>query len=75
MAMSRKNYRAVAESIKGRLEANYEDAYNEVLVEISALARDLARVFKQDNHNFRYDKFFEACGLDSFGYHPSVAID
>ena len=67
MAMSRKNYWAIAGAIKGRVEANVED---KVLGEIAALARDLAREFKRDNHNFRYDVFFAACGLDSFGELP-----
>lgn len=30
--------------------------------------RALAVVLKEDNPRFRYDTFYEACGLDSYGY-------
>lgn len=65
MAMSRQNYNATAATVKHHL-----DMYNKLdreRVAIAKLVRDLAADFKADNSAFRYDRFFEACGLDSFG--------
>jgi hypothetical protein len=34
---------------------------------VAKVARKLAHAFKNSNREFRYDKFFAACGLDSWG--------
>lgn len=35
---------------------------------VAELARKIADTLKADRSQFRYDTFFAACGLDSFGY-------
>jgi hypothetical protein len=57
--------------IKQRLECTaLDDASGfaldrlETRAAIAKTARKLADAFKNDNRNFRYDKFFAACGLD-----------
>lgn len=34
---------------------------------VKQLTQRLAEEMKRDNPRFRYDKFFEACGLDGWG--------
>ena len=66
--MSRKNYRAVAEIIKRHLDAEMEGQSGEAARQaIASVARSLADHFKAENYNFRYDKFYEACGLNEWG--------
>jgi len=62
--MTRKNYRSVAEGIKHVLDSDENPIFKRA---VAATTRSLAEEFKRDNSNFRYDKFYEACGLDSFG--------
>lgn len=68
--MSRKHYREVAENIAyevrllGGLTPVRRLAKSEV---IEQWAGSMALMFKHDNSNFRYDTFFEACGLDAYG--------
>lgn len=62
MSATRKDYRAAAAAFAGALASYPESAEG-----ISRAARDLATHFKSDNPRFRFDIFFEACGLDSFG--------
>lgn len=64
MSMTRKDYRAIAEQIKWSLKGANEDATQGV----AQTARNVADALKADNSRFRYDTFFEACGLDSYGY-------
>lgn len=68
MSMSRKDYRAAAAVIKAELEqvADYSDRFV-AQASIASIARALAENFKRDNSAFRYDTFFEACGLDYDG--------
>lgn len=41
---------------------------------IEYLVEDIAISLKTDNSKFRYDTFFEACGLDGFGKFPTKVI-
>ncbi len=36
---------------------------------VAVAARAVADVLKADNPRFRYDAFFDACGLDPYGVH------
>lgn len=64
--MHRKNYKAIAESIHSTL---YDTPFTtpEFKEGVRQTAIHLADVLRADNPNFRYDFFFEACGLDAFG--------
>lgn len=64
--MSRKHYRDVATAIHDA-QTIADDATRKA---IAALARELADRFRRDNAAFRFDRFFEACGLDAFGDMP-----
>jgi hypothetical protein len=63
--MTRKDYRITAETIR----TNLENAPTPEIAEyVAKLTRQIADDFKWGNSNFRYDKFFETCGLDGWGY-------
>lgn len=64
MATSRKDYRAAAEAFKVASAFERREARDA----LAHAARLLADHFKRDNPAFRYDRFFEACGLDAFGH-------
>jgi hypothetical protein len=64
MAMSRKDYRAFAAVLKESLEASETQGEKYI---VARTAKELAVTMKSDNSNFRYDTFFEACGLDGWG--------
>lgn len=64
MAMSKKDYELIAETIEYRLATALTP---EVAEGVASVARELAGRFKGDNYRFRYDTFFKACGLDSWG--------
>lgn len=66
MAITQKNYRAFAEEIKLSIARDVGEGGGGQ--EIASVARRIADVMKADNPRFRYDTFFEACGLDSYGY-------
>ncbi len=66
MTATRKLYNEVADTIKFRVGM----AEGDELKTVASLVRDLANDFKRDNRAFRFDRFFEACGLDSVGYPP-----
>lgn len=61
---SRKLYREIAESIRtnmiGMAPMQAKGA--------AYIARAVASDLKRDNHSFRYDRFYEAAGLDYNGY-------
>jgi hypothetical protein len=59
---SRRFYTAIAGNFKAALDREHD------LDAIASVARDVATTCKIDNPNFRYDWFFDACGLDSHGY-------
>lgn len=63
--MTRKHYREVAEAFRRATHDAYPDTHTQMVV--AELARDLADLFKRDNSSFRYDTFFEACGLNEWG--------
>lgn len=68
--MSRKHYREFAESIKR--EVDYVETLtparrNAAGAVVVSLAHNIASTCKRDNSSFRYDTFFEACGLDGYG--------
>jgi hypothetical protein len=60
MSLSRKDYEAIAEVIKYRV-----DNAGELTEKLAAqlIADGLADYFKADNSQFKRGKFFEACGL------------
>lgn len=64
MAASRKTYIRLADRLRGDLLASSTDEKDAV----ARAVRSVADALKEDNRAFRYDRFFEACGLDSFGY-------
>lgn len=70
MSMSRKNYRDAAQTINNAVHA--ANALTPArkrasLLTCQDIASGLAFMFKSDNPRFRYDTFFEACGLDAYG--------
>lgn len=71
MAMSRKHYRAFAEEIKWQVDRvsqmRKSRSKEAATLTITILADGIARTCKRDNPNFRFDTFFEACGLDANG--------
>ena len=62
MAMSRAGYIKLAEAYAAKLKITEGDVRKGVAIAI----RTTADVFKMDPR-FRYDTFFEVCGLDAFG--------
>jgi hypothetical protein len=63
MPATQRLYKKVAADIAGTLERS--DVCKD---SVALVTRKLADNFKFDNSRFRYDTFFEACGLDGFGY-------
>lgn len=68
MAASRKLYRMIAENVKQDLEGNNGQRQAGIAL---VVRESIAPALKADNPNFRYDYFFEACGLDEFGLIPN----
>lgn len=66
MAATRSLYRSVAKDFANMLDA--ADRLGLDRDTLATAARNVAQSFKIDRSEFRYDKFFEACGLDGFGY-------
>ena len=64
--MGRKDYRSIAGAFANALSLHV-DYYAQEGDGIALAARNVAEALKADNPNFRYDKFFEAIGLDSWG--------
>jgi len=64
MSMTRKHYREAAEEISIILNYTSDPVAKAAVADV---ARSLAAMFKRDNSNFRYDTFYEACGLDLWG--------
>lgn len=62
MAMSRRDYAKIADIVNDNLADTMVESRA-----VAGVARELADYFKSDNSNFRFDTFFEACGLDPFG--------
>lgn len=60
MAMSRKDYEAIAERIARSADKYRHDAGQDIVLEI---VEDLAEIFAEDNPRFNFDKFVQACGL------------
>ena len=71
MAMSRKHYIEVARIVRENLDfagQQCSDHGASYAVGVSAMARDLADMFRQDNPAFDRSRFYMACGLDDEGY-------
>lgn len=67
MSMSKRNYAKIADIINDNLADTMVESRA-----IAGVAREMADYFKSDNPNFRYDVFFDACGLDEWGeVHPN----
>lgn len=62
MAMSKANYAKIADIINDNLADTHVESRA-----VAGVARELADYFKSNNSNFRFDTFFEACGLDEWG--------
>lgn len=69
--MSKKDYQLIADLLKDKLttSSNPDEISTNTIIDVTVadVARSLADKFKRDNPKFRYDKFFEACGLDVYG--------
>lgn len=63
MAATRKLYCDLADRLRQLLDQ--DDICKDT---VAATARTIATGLKIDNPQFRYDTFYEACGLDYFGY-------
>lgn len=66
--MSKRDYEAIAASIKARRDLVEEEVTVghirfTTLITLARMARDLADVFEASNPRFDRDKFLEACGL------------
>jgi hypothetical protein len=68
MAATRKLYCELAEEFS--LALSRDDTCSDT---VAHCVRKTADVLKRDASKFRYDYFFEACGLDSFGYVKGTA--
>jgi hypothetical protein len=62
---SRKLYRALADDVNAALAAMQDN--KEGREGVAALARRMSDTLRYDNPRFRYDKFYEACGLTEWG--------
>lgn len=64
--MSKVDYRDTADAIKGVVQTTplNHDAERDG---VSRTVKAVADAFKARNPRFRYDTFFEACGLNSWG--------
>lgn len=62
MSMSKRDYVKIADIINDNLADTMVESRA-----VAGVAREMADYFKSDNPSFRYDTFFEACGLDPFG--------
>lgn len=62
MAMSKANYAKIADIINDNLADTMIESRP-----VAGIARELADYFKSNNPSFRYDFFYEACGLDEWG--------
>jgi len=71
MTMTRKHYAAVASVLKNNLEGTTTRREMEL---VSRIARSLAWEFSQDSGNFRFNTFYEACGLDASGWAEWVEV-
>ena len=70
MSATRKLYREIATSISYQVKAAGDE--KDILHTIAAVTRAVADDLKRDNSAFLYHRFFEAAGLDEFGYPPKV---
>lgn len=68
MPGSRSLYEDIASSTKFVMNDPITSPDQKLIV--AWLARQIADDLKRDNRAFRYDKFFEACGLDEHGEPP-----
>ena len=59
--MTRKDYVAMAQVI--REEVDNFDSIPEAMTAIHNITEGMAKVFKQDNERFDYERFISACGL------------
>jgi len=67
--MTQKDYVAVAQAVcHRRMESR-----GVALRKVTELAADIAHIFAKDNPNFRFDRFYEACGFQEKDY--DVALD
>lgn len=65
MSASRKLYRDVATGILD--EMHFAEGNKSMQLTIATVARSVASSFKAERSEFRYDKFYEACGLTEWG--------
>lgn len=63
--MTRKHYIQFADMFHTNIKAI--DNQN-IRSAMAVIARDTADIFRRDNPNFSYQRFFLACGLDDRGY-------
>ena len=69
MSMSRKHYVQIANMIRSNLDVDlYTNFGLHYSCGVSAVARDLAEIFREDNPAFDRSRFYIACGLDNDGY-------
>ena len=57
--MTQKDYEAVARAVKHRRM----ESRGVALRKVTELAADLADIFAQDNPNFKFQLFYDACGF------------
>lgn len=58
--MSRKDYIRFAAAVKEALTASTTEAERAI---VTALAKEMASIFANDNGNFRRSTFLDACGI------------
>ena len=66
MTMRRAVYRNMAQGIRLAIAAQPDATAKAMTIAV----RTVATALKHDNNLFRYDHFYAACGLDSWGYIP-----
>jgi hypothetical protein len=62
--MIRRLYRETALVIRRAMSESYDDTY---AAAVSDVAKGIADSFKNHDPNYRYDSWFEVCGLDAWG--------
>lgn len=69
MTMSRKHYREVAVLLATEIAPVREQQSESEIATFKAMkrvAKGMAHMFKEDNGQFDYQRFYEAAGLDGF---------
>ena len=63
MALTKKHFKLFAEIIKMERESLVEDRLRSAGEELSRIIDLMTRIFREENPNFDFAKFYRACGI------------